>query len=56
MRFMDHGTFHQIAFNVGGGNYILLLPFPMPGEWRLDIEIGASDRQDTIRLDISLFD
>ncbi len=56
MRFMDHGTFHQIAFNVGGGNYILLLPFPMPGEWRLEIEIGASDRQDTIRLDISLFD
>lgn len=56
MRFMDHGTFRQIAFNVGQGNYLLLLPFPMPGEWRLDLEIGASDRQDNIRLDVSLFD
>lgn len=56
MRFMDHGTFYQMALNLDNGYYILLLPFPMPGEWHLDLEILAPDTPGTIQLDINLFE
>ena len=56
MRYMEHGTFQQSALNLGDGYYILLLPFPMPGEWQLELQIVTLDAPGTIRLDINLFE
>ena len=56
MRYMEHGTFRQIALPVGEGHYLLLLQFPMPGEWQLELEITATGVQNTIYLDLNLFD
>jgi hypothetical protein len=56
MRFMDHGTFYPTALNLDDGYYILLLPFPMPGEWHLELEIVTPDTPGTIQLDITLFE
>ncbi len=56
MRFMEHGTFQAVAINLDDGNYLVQLPFPMPGEWQLEIEIIAPDGTGKIRLDIDLFE
>ncbi len=56
MRFMDHGTFQQAALNLGGGHYLVLLPFPMTGEWQLKFDIAAPDPSGAIWLDIDLFE
>ncbi len=56
MRYMDHGTFREVAEPSGGGNYLLPLNFPMLGEWQVDLEIVASRTRDTLQLNINLFD
>ena len=56
MRYMEHGTFRQIALPVGEGHYLLLLQFPMPGEWELELEITAAGAQNTIYLDLNLLE
>lgn len=56
MRYMDHGTFRPIAYPTVEGHYLLLLQFPMPGEWRLELEITAAGAQNTIYLDLDLFE
>lgn len=56
MRFMDHGTFRQVAYPTGEGHYLLLLQFPMPDEWHLELEITAAGVQNTLYLDLNLFE
>ena len=55
MRYMEHGTFRQIALPSGEGHYYLDLPFPMSGEWELEIVITAASKQNTIRLFTDIF-
>lgn len=57
MRYMDHGTFREIATPAGAGSYMVSLPFPMPGEWQLDLEIrtpGMAMR--ALQLNLTLLD
>lgn len=55
MRYMEHGTFRQIALPAGDGHYILALPFPMSGEWELEIVIAMASKQNTIHLFTDIF-
>ncbi len=55
MRYMEHGTFRQIALPSGEGHYYLDLPFPMSGEWELEIVITVASKQNTIRLFTDIF-
>jgi hypothetical protein len=55
MRYMDHGTFRAVTVQSEGGHYILNLPFIMPGEWEVDLDIGISGRQNKIQLEIDLY-
>ncbi|MBI3536610.1 MAG: hypothetical protein HY070_03450 [Chloroflexi bacterium] len=55
MRYMDHGTFRQVAERLGDGHYAINLPFAMPGEWELDFDIGAMEKQRTLTVFIDLF-
>lgn len=57
MRYMDHGTFREVAIPSGGGHYVLPLGFPMPGAWELELEVtvpGLSPQ--TLQLAIDLLD
>lgn len=57
MRHMDHGTFRAIGTPAGAGGYLVSLPFPMPGEWQLEVEIrvpGLPMR--TLQLNLTLLD
>lgn len=56
MRYMDHGTFREIALASDAGHYVLPLEFPMPGEWELDLEITAQNTHSTIHFDLNLVD
>jgi hypothetical protein len=55
MRYMEHGTFRQIALPSGEGHYYLDLPFPMSGEWELEIVIITANKQNTIHLFTDIF-
>lgn len=56
MRYMDHGTFRQIAVPVGGGHYLVSIDLPMPGEWDLELQIDAPTQRGVLRLNIDLYD
>lgn len=56
MRYMDHGTFRQVAQPAGEGHYLLLLPFAMPGEWQLDLEIATPAERATVQLNLDLLE
>jgi hypothetical protein len=56
MRFMDHGSFRQVALYRGGGHYVLPVQFLMAGEWALDLDIAAPDARGALELDLDVFD
>lgn len=56
MRYMDHGAFQRSAVPVGDGHYLVELPFPMPGEWEIVLEIGARDTDNTLQIAIDILD
>ncbi|MBI3943793.1 MAG: hypothetical protein HY326_12325 [Chloroflexi bacterium] len=56
MRYMDHGTFRQVAIPLGGGHYLLPLEFPMPGEWQMGLDIGAAGSPSSVIINLDLFD
>ncbi len=55
MRYMDHGTFRQVAVEAGDGQYVVPLTFPMPGEWEVALQIDAPREQGKLTLNIDLF-
>ncbi len=56
MLYMEHGTFRVVPLQSDGGHYILLLPFIMPGEWQVDLQINVSGRQTEVQLLFDLFE
>ena len=56
MRFMDHGSFRQVALYRGEGHYLLPVQFLMAGEWALDLDIAAPGGQGVLRLDVDIYD
>ncbi len=56
MRFMDHGSFKQVAAATGDGRYLVLARFTMPGEWQLDLDVQAGSQHGSILLDLDLFE
>jgi hypothetical protein len=56
MIYMDHGTFHPEVIPAGGGHYVLPVPFVMPGEWQLDMDIAAAGDHGTVELTFNLLD
>ena len=56
MRYMDHGTFRQIAEPRGDGHYRLSLAFPMPGEWDLELQIQTAANRGELRLSLDLYE
>jgi hypothetical protein len=55
MRDMDHGTFEQVAIPTGAGHYLLSLAFPMPGAWRVEVDVATPDTRGAIELDLDLW-
>ena len=55
MRFMEHGTFRQVALPSGEGHYYLDLPFIMSGEWQLELKVSLSGQPRTIYIFIDIF-
>ena len=56
MRYMDHGSFRQAAEPTGSGHYLLPLPFAMPGEWVLDLDVAAAGQRGAVQLNVDLFE
>ena len=56
MRYMDHGTFRQVAAPSDGGHDRLLLVFPMPGEWDLGLQIQTAANRGELRLSLDLYE
>ncbi len=56
MLYMNHGDFVSAPVQPVGGRYILQLPFPMPGEWRVDIVIEIAGKQTKMQLEIDLYE
>jgi YtkA-like len=57
MRFMDHGSFKQAAApGRTAGEYDIPLPFAMPGEWQIDLEVVTTGKHLPIQLDLDLLD
>lgn len=56
MRYMDHGTFRQMAVVAGDGHYFLPLTFPMPGEWEVELQLDGPRDHGKLTLNLDLFD
>lgn len=56
MRYMDHGAFRTLAESAGDGSYVASLPFAMPGEWRLVLDVRTATARGEISLDFDEYD
>jgi hypothetical protein len=56
MRYMDHGSFRQVALPGGGGHYLVPVQFLMAGEWTIDLDIRAPGSQGALSLDVDIFE
>lgn len=56
MMLMDHGTFEAAAEELGGGRYLLTLPFTMAGEWQIELDITAQGESATLVLALDVLD
>lgn len=56
MRFMDHGAFQKSAMPVGDGHYLLELPFVMPGEWDVHVDVAARSVDASIQVSLNILD
>lgn len=56
MRYMDHGTFRQVAAPAGGGHYRLPIELPMPGEWDLELQVETPAQRGDLHLNLDLYE
>lgn len=56
MRFMDHATFRNVQLQSERGHYQLTLPFVMPGEWDVELNVIISGKPTKLRLQIEFYD
>jgi hypothetical protein len=52
MREMQHGAFRGAGYPVADGHYLVPLPFAMPGEWRVGLQIDTHDQRSALLLEI----
>ncbi len=56
MRFMDHGAFQRSAVPIGDGHYLVELPFVMPGEWDVALDVETRSIASTIHVSLNILD
>ena len=49
---MDMGTIRQVATPASAGHYWLAVPFPMSGEWQIDLQITTPTDHETVTLNL----
>lgn len=56
MLHMEHGSFRGAAQPGSAGHYLVALPFPMPGEWRVNLQIDAPGQKAAMLLELVVLD
>jgi hypothetical protein len=50
MASMDMGTIHEVAVPAADGHYKMTVPFAMPGEWQIDLQIMTPNDYETVTM------